>query len=374
MRFFRAQYRPMNRIEISAQIILENLAYLQGLQKGAEFFPVIKSHAYGHGIKEICQILEKSSVMMLAVDSLPEAQIAYKHSSKKILILGETLQENYKYFSLKRSEFCVYNIETFIFLASLKKNIHIHLFVNTGMNREGIQDIEEFLIQVQPYLKHVTIQGICSHLASADEDSSQNKRQEQSFMESLNILHENNIYPRYIHLGNSAGVFILKNPILNAFRTGIALYGYTPFVKGHASYKQSLLLRPALRCMSRVMTIQDIQKGEGVSYNETFIAKKNTKIAIVPFGYAEGLSRKLSNSGCFYNKEAKIPIVGNVCMNLTCCDITNIDIQKGDEIELISMDPKKENSIMSIAQKEETISYEVLVKLATNIRRNVVYT
>jgi alanine racemase len=105
-------------------------------------FPVVKSNAYGHGIKEIVEILNHTNAQMIAVDSLLEYQIVTRNSKKRILVLGETLCENYEFFDHKNTSFCIWNVSTLEYLISLKKPFHIHLFINTGMNREGIQERE----------------------------------------------------------------------------------------------------------------------------------------------------------------------------------------------------------------------------------------
>lgn len=133
---FRPQLYPMNVIHIYKKHILRNLVYLQSLQPASVLFPVLKSNAYGHGIKEVVKILRKFDTPYLVVDSFPEYQIVKKYSDKKILIIGETLPDNYRKFDLKRTAFAVYNVDTIKALGKLKKHVTVHLFLNTGMNRE----------------------------------------------------------------------------------------------------------------------------------------------------------------------------------------------------------------------------------------------
>lgn len=372
----RPKYETFNKIQIIKKNILSNLEYLQSLHKNAEIIPVLKSNAYGHGLKEMCQILNKTKVKMVAVDSFPEAQIVYKYSTKKVLIIGEMPNDAYKYCNLKRTEFCIYNLKTFKHLAKLNKKIKIHLFVNSGMNREGVQDLELFLKNIEKDLKKVKITGICSHFASADEESKLNKKQEEKFLKDLDILKSKNINPKYVHLGNSAGTFILKNEIFTAFRVGISLYGYNIFSKNHPSFIKSKKLKPALRLTSKITSIQKIKAGEKVSYNEKFTAEKNTNIATIPFGYYEGLDRRLSNNAKFLVKSLDgdfyAPVAGRVCMNLVSIDCGNNKIKIGDEVEIISSNKNTENSVQNLAKKMGMIPYEVLVKLRGNIRREVV--
>lgn len=376
MFFSRPSYTPLNSIEILSQNILENIAYLQSLQPSAAFFPCVKSNAYGHGLKEVCQILEKTSVSMLTVDSFPEAQMVYKHSKKKVFILGEMAEDAYQYCNFKRTEFCVFTIDTLKILASFKKNIAVHLFVNTGMNREGIQNLEVFLREAKEFLPYVQITGLCSHFASADDDSELNTFQEERFFDGLEILNKHGIFPKWIHLGNSAGIFILTDGRFTAFRPGIACYGYNVFPKDHPQFEKGEKLKPSLRFLSRITTIQKVDVGDKISYNETYEISKPSTIGVIPVGYFEGLDRRLSNKAVFSlirdGKKYDLPVAGRVCMNFSCLDAGDLEIQKGDIVEVISEDKGAQNSVISLAQIEGSIQYELLVKLQVSIRRVIV--
>ena len=141
---FKPRYQTLNVFEIKRQVILDNYKLLQANQPGAAIFPVLKSNAYGHGLSELCFILNDSEAPMVVVDSFPEAQTAYRYFKKKVLILGEMPAKAYSYCDLKRSEFCVYNQESLAVLAKMGK-AKIQLFVNSGMNREGVKDVKQFL-------------------------------------------------------------------------------------------------------------------------------------------------------------------------------------------------------------------------------------
>ena len=134
--FYKKPDKVLNWIEISQENILSNYHYIESLQPGMSIFPVVKSNAYGHGLREIVEILNQTNAQMIAVDSLLEYQIVRRCTDKKVLVLGETFSENYQYFDHKNTSFCVWNISTLEYLISQKKSFHIHLFLNTGMNRE----------------------------------------------------------------------------------------------------------------------------------------------------------------------------------------------------------------------------------------------
>ncbi len=380
--FFRQilkpKYETLNRIEIDAKKIISNFNYLKERQGDSEIFPVLKSNAYGHGLKEMCLIVNHTSAPLVIVDSFPEAQIACKYFKRKVLILGEMPLQAYDYCDFKRTEFVVYNDKTLKHLSKWGKKSKIHLFVNSGMNREGIKDLKNFIQVNREYLDKVDVVGLCSHLASAEDRSVLNESQEEEFFKALNDLYEANYFPRWVHLGNSAGLLTLQNNLLTAYRPGIALYGYNPLSDSEESeYDVNFALQPALKVVSRVVSVQRILANEPVSYNETYIATNDTNIAVIPFGYFEGLDRRLSNKAEFYvfglESSFWAPVAGKVCMNLTCLDSGNNNVQRGDEVIIISDEKGARNSILSLARIMSTIPYELLVKLQVNIRREIIW-
>lgn len=375
-KIIRPKYETLNKIAIKKSCIIHNFRLLQQAQPQAVIFPVLKSNAYGHGLKELCLILNETVAPMVALDSFPEAQIAYKYFKRRILILGEMPNDAYAYCKLTRTDFCVYNERALKNLVGLGR-ARIHLFVNSGMNREGIQDLAAFLKDNKKVLDKLQIVGLCSHLSSAENSiSTQNQKQLDSFLNNLDILQAAGYAPNYIHLGNSAAIFTLKNKRLNAFRSGLALYGYNPFNSTNSAYAAAVSLKPALTLNSTVVAIQNLQTGDTVSYNESYTAQQPTKIVVIPFGYYEGLNRELSNKANFIfrtNGESYLlPVAGQVCMNLCCLDASNYNIQIGDKIEVISRNNQDENSVLNLAKLSSQIPYDFLVKIQANIRREIV--
>jgi alanine racemase len=371
----KPKYESLNKIEINKDSILSNYKLLQAEQPGVAIFPVLKSNAYGHGLKELCLILNESEASMVIVDSFPEAQIAYKYFKKKVLILGEMPLKAYAYCSLRKTEFCVYSRESLEILASLGR-AKIHLFVNSGMNREGIKDLESFLVQNRDLLNKVDVVGLCSHLASAEDDNNiSNSKQVEKFLHDLTILKSNGFNPKWVHLGNSAAIFSLKNKELTAFRSGIALYGYNPFSQESNFFIKADNLTPALRLTSTIVSTQDLSIGDQVSYNGTYVADNKKKVAVIPFGYYEGLPRSLSNKGELAsiknNNKEYLKIAGRICMNLTCLE-GHDSLKVGDLVEIVSINKKDKNSLNNLASLANMISYEFLVGLQSNIRKVII--
>ncbi len=375
--FFKAKYPTLNRLEISAAAIKNNFSFLQTLQPQAQIIPVLKSNAYGHGLKEICQILNSTKAEMVAIDSYPEAQIVYRYFHGQVLLIGEMPTSAYKYLRWPRTEICVYNSATLRALVALGINAKIHLFVNTGMNREGIKDLKKFWHEHLDCWPHVEIKGLCSHLADAEGDNESNKIQQENFFKDLEFLNSQGCFPKSVHLGNSAGIFVLNDKRLTAFRPGLAVYGYSPFPSASVHYEATQALRPALRLLSTVVSVQSILAGETVSYNAGYQAATDTQIAVIPFGYYEGLDRRLSNLANFQllNKNNKIivKLAGKVCMNLCCLDVGREEgLEPGCEVVLISPEKTDVNSLENLARLQGSIVYELLVKLQSNIRKVIV--
>lgn len=372
-KLIKPKYETLNVIEIDAAKLIANFLYLKSLQPEAAIFPVLKSNAYGHGLSEICHILNKVKPALVIVDSYPEAQIAYCHYKGHVLILGEMPHRAYDYCKLSRTEFVVYNEDTLKYLAQYGKRVRIHLFVNSGMNREGIKDMNAFVLQNKEYLDKVEVTGVCSHLASADQESGLNQEQEDNFREAVEVLRGAGFNPRWIHLGNSAAVFKVNDGFLTAYRPGLAFYGYSPF---SGEREGDSPIQPALEVFSHLVSLQALKVLESVSYNETYRAQQATNIGIIPFGYFEGLDRRLSNRAEFLvqseNNYFWAKIAGNVCMNLTCLDLGQNKPKIGEIIKIVSSRREERNSIFALAELCGTIPYEFLVKLQSNIRREII--
>jgi alanine racemase len=371
----KPKYQTLNIIEIQKTHLLHNLKILEQERPNSQIIPVLKANAYGHGLKQVCQIL-KSRVKTVAVDSFPEAQIAYKYFKGQVLIMGEMSLEAYKYTKLNKTEFYIYNSKTLRYIATkFAKKAKIHLFINTGMNREGIKDLSKFITENSFYLKKVQVKGLASHLASAETLSKFNDIQEENFAKALELMQKNGYKDLKTHLGNSAGVFTLKGKY-SAYRAGIGFYGYNIIDPQHEKYKIAKNLKPALKVYSQIISMQKIKSQEIVSYNENFTTQKNTTIAVVPFGYSEGLPRHLSNQGKLKvitkDKSFFAAISGNICMNLTCIDLGNNKAQIGDKVQIVSIIPAEENSFANISNLADTIVYEPLIRLASNIRRKII--
>jgi len=373
-RIFHPRVTPMNTIYIDRSAILDNYNILKKLQPQADLFPVVKSNAYGHGLKQVTQILAKTDAPYLVVDSYPEYMIVKKYSKKNILLLGETLPENYRHFDYKKVTFCVYNLASLEALGRRGKSVKVHLFVNTGMYREwaNIHALPEYIALLQKH-PHIVLEWVLSHFHSADVAwSTTINDQIDAFKKMYYLILDAGFTPHYRYIANSAGILKIQDDFFNAARPGIALYGYNPLLASDEFYDNGRKLKPVLSIRSRVVALQEVGSGQWVSYEYQRTAPQATTIAVVPFGYTEWLPRAASNQVTFTWKGKKVQQVGRITMNLTCIDVSNYNVSLGDEIEIVSANADAHNSIYALASKSHTIVYENLVKLDPKTRRVII--
>lgn len=370
---FCPRVKPMNIIRLRKRVLLENLEYLQSIQPQAAIFPVLKSNAYGHGLKQVIKMLKNTDVPYIAVDSYPEYIMVKKYCKIPVLILGETLLENYKKFDHKKATFCIYNLWTIRYLWRLGKPTKIHLFFNTGMNREGIQENElpGFINELQSH-PNLIVEWILSHFFDADNISDATLNDQiQRFKRMYYKVMDAGFTPTRRYIGNSAAMFKINDDFFNAYRPGIALYGYNPLHPDDPLYKHGNNLLPALSITSRIISLQTIRPWEGVSYHHDYRPYDKETIATIPFWYAEWFSRIASGKLFIKHRKTFFRQVGTICMNLSSY-VVDSAVHIGDEVEIISDNPRAKNSMMSLAEASGTIVYETLVKLDRGIRREIV--
>ncbi|EKD66474.1 MAG: hypothetical protein ACD_49C00038G0008 [uncultured bacterium (gcode 4)] len=372
---FEKSFKTLNNIYISRENILNNFDIFQNLHPSWDVFPVLKSNAYGHGIREVATILKERKIKYIAVDSYFEALKIWEVSNIKILLIGYSLTENLSKMNFKKTSLVVYDLGTLEELVRIWKPVNIHIKLDTGMHRQWIyiDDLPIFLEYIKNY-KNINLEWIATHFADADSlNNSYSIIQENLFKQWVEIIKNAGFNLKYIHSDNSAASvkWFWKNTC-NSLRLGISLYWINPLEPDDKYFNKLANLKLALSFYSTLILKKEIKKGEKVSYNCTFEAQKDMTIWIIPVGYYEWLSRKLSSNGQFYFKNSSLPILGRVCMNLTIADITWVDVKAGDRIEIISDNLSKDNNIYKMAERSETIPYECFTRLSETIRREII--
>lgn len=363
--FYQRKLFPLNTIFIDQQSIINNFKLVKKLNPDKSIIPVLKSNAYGHGIDQIVCIL-KHHVDTYIADSYYEAlKILAIQPQAKVILIGSIHPQNLPLLDYRHISLTVQDSLTLKSLIDLNRPISIHLKINTGMNRQGIDPA-----QLPQYLRKISnsrlgLEGVYSHLSDADNpsDASYTQYQYQIFNKCLATIKKHGLQPKYIHLSATAGMFLVNDENINTIRLGIGLYGYHPQIKQ---------LKPALTFKASIVNILKIKKGDQVSYNRTFTAKSDMTIGVISAGYFEGIDRRLSNQGFVKYQEKFLPIIGRVCMNLTVVDLTNTHTKLFDQVEVISSSHTFKNSVASIANACQTIPYEILIHLHSSVKRTLV--
>jgi len=335
---------------------------------------VVKANAYGHGDVEVSWALRKEGVKHFGVAMVEEGiRLRENGVKEEIYILSginrgdEEAVVDYNFIPLISDIDTARRISKF---ASKRKKIqNIHIKVDTGMGRLGFLpwEMDTFFYQCNK-LGNVRISGIASHLADlAEMDMEFTKRQIQLFNNTVALGVRRGITFTRIHIANSAGVFLLPQAHFNLVRPGIALYGYPPFNGCRED------LRPVMTLKTKILYLKRVPPGYSISYGRTFFTRRESLIATIPAGYADGLNRLLSNKGEVLVKGKRAPIVGRVCMDLTMIDVTDVKgVRPGDEVTIIGTQGKETITALEIARKIDTISYEVLCSISSRIHRRYI--
>jgi alanine racemase len=367
MQRFEHSFKTLNRIEISKAALLHNFDYFNSFSPGTNCIPVLKSNAYGCGLEQISSILKEREFPYIAVDGYFEALRIRQVTKQPLLIMGYIHPDNIPFLDYHNMAFVVHDEEIISAFGALNKHVKIHLEINTGMNRYGIQPERlDFFISLIKCYKNLELDGVMSHLADADnEDNSNSLSQQRLFQQCLDKIFAAGFKPKHIHLAQTAGSIQIPNDMTNSIRVGIGLYGISPVNRFET-------LKPVASLKSTVAKVIELNTGDRVSYNGTYTASKPMKIGVLPIGYYEGVPRALSNAGAVNAGGKTLPIVGRVCMNHMMIDLMDQDLKVGDEVVIIDSEPQAKNSLENIAAAHNLFPYELMVKINENVRRVIV--
>lgn len=335
---------------------------------------VIKTDGYGHGAVRLAKELEQFSfVWGYAVATIEEAvELREAGLKKRILILGYVFPDAYETMIQYRITPTVFDTESAELLSreaeKQKKKIPIHIKVDTGMSRIGLPAAKEGIETVKKIaaLGSLTIEGIFTHLAKADEwDHAPAQQQIDRFKTFCWELERDGIVVPLKHCANSAGILAFESAKMDLMRAGIIIYGLVPSDEVPVG---TVSLKPVLSWKSAVTYVKTLPAGVPVSYGGTYITSGETKVATIPVGYGDGYPRLLSNRGAVLIRGKRAPIIGRVCMDQFMVDVTKIEgVRRGDTVTLIGSDQEEEIRIEELAKLCGTIHYEI----ACNINKRV---
>jgi len=358
--------------EISFDNLAHNLDFIRANSGDAEIMPIVKANAYGHGMTEIASELMKLGISLFGVAFIDEA-VELRTAGIKgeiFVLLPEQNQTNAELCVLHNLTPAIYLIDFFEALneaaKSENKRTNAHLFVNTGMNREGVSPDEALsLMQKVSELKNVNVNGICTHFATASSHIVFANQQLEKFNSTLNILEDNGFSFERIHASNSAASILLPDARFNTVRPGLALYGYSPTVEDDKNFE----LKPVMTLKSNVVSVRRISEGETAGYGMNYVADKETNIALIPIGYGDGYSRQLSNKAHCLIKGKRYPLIGVISMDSCIADVGDDIIQTGDEVVLLGSRGDENISAFELAEIIGTIPYEVLTSFSKRVPR-----
>ncbi len=355
--------------EINLESIIHNLNYFTSILKPkTKVMAMVKAFAYGSGSYEIAKLLEHHKIDYLAVAYADEGIALRKVGIQLPIMVLNPEQRSFDAMIRYRLEPEIYSLDMLksfaeaINLATLNEVFPIHLKIDTGMKRLGFEEEElEWLALILSSNKQLKVASIFSHLAASEDKKwdkftkTQINKFEKAYDKICSIIE----YKPIKHIVNSNGAIRFKNAQFDMIRLGLGLYGINENVQKE--------LIPVGTLTSTISQIRNIKKGETIGYGRVGKMKKDGKIAIVAIGYADGLSRALSNGkGFMFLKNKKVPIIGNVCMDMTMIDVSDIDnVAKGDKVEIFG-----ENiNVNDLAKQAHTISYEILTSISERVKR-----
>lgn len=370
-----------------AEVSLGNLRYNFGvvqrhLGPGVTVCAVVKADAYGHGATECARSLEEEGARWLGVTSLDEA-IPLRDAGIQVRILlltGFWRGEEEEIIRLRLTP-TVWEPGQVELLGKAAARLGIpkhpvHLKVDTGMGRLGVAP--EDLPGVVSALKsspHLLLEGLSTHLASSEIlDAPSVGEQLRSFEEAKRVLRNAGLEPALVHVANTGAVISRRETWHNMARPGIALYGYyLPFERAGrevSGSKLRLAVKPVLTWKTRILSLRDMRANQALGYGGTYVTKAPARIAVLPVGYADGLSRQLSSRGRVIVREHYAPIVGRISMDLTLVDVTGLpEIAVGDEVVLLGSGDGLSVDAREHAELANTSLYEILCSISKRVPR-----
>ena len=369
----RKYYRVHANIDLDA--IYKNVSNAKALLKpGTKLMAIIKADAYGHGAKQVAETIEPIADAY-GVAILEEGiELRKAGIDKPILILGftpEPLYEAMIKYDIATAVFQLDMAEKISAAASrLGKQAKIHIALDTGMSRIGFKQDEESLEVIKKIAKlpYIFIEGCFTHFARMDEeDKTKAMTQFEKYMDFVEKIEGCGIELPVKHVSNSAGIIEKQEVNLDMVRDGICVYGLYPSDEVN---KENLELTPAMEIKSYVSFVKELEPGVEIGYGGTYTTERETRVATIPVGYADGYPRALSNKGHVLINGMSAPILGRVCMDQFMVDVTDIDnVEEGTMVTLVGRDGDENISIEEISEMSHSFNYEFVCDVGKRIPR-----
>ena len=340
---------------------------------GVRVLSVVKADAYGHGAREVARALAAAGSESFGVATLEEGvELRAAGIRSPILVLAGVYPEQLGEFIQHRLTPAICETEAFKQLEKEARRrgvtLNFHLKVDTGMGRIGLPSAEvERWLPEMGQLESLKLEGLFSHFSQAENvEGSYTQSQLKAFQSVLKRLRSAGYNPPWVHLANSAAVITLPSAHFTMVRPGLMLYGAYP----SPVMASQVALKPVLSWRTRVLQLKRVPEGSSISYGQIFVTQRESSIATLPVGYADGYPRLLSNRGEVLIRGQRAPVAGRICMDLTMVDVTDIrGVEQGDEVVLLGAQGKAAISADEMARWAETISYEIFTSISDRVPR-----
>ncbi len=381
--------KTSSNIYISKSALENNVRFIQSLVgQDVRVSSVVKANAYGHGLHTTIPVIENCGIDHFSVFDFDEAAELKSLVSENtdIMIMGyipeNRLEESIQF----EFEFFVFNIDRLEESLRISKQLgvpaKIHLEVETGMNRTGLnsEELEEAISIIKENRDQFIVKGFCTHLAGAESIANYVRIQEQlnKFKSYRALIIRNGIEPEYCHAACSASLIGYPDAHFDLVRVGILQYGFWPSKESFIQYihdkeDKSDPLKRAISWKTYVMEISKVQMGEFVGYGTSYLAQEDKAIAIIPIGYSNGYRRSFGNQGRVIINGQRCGVIGMVNMNMIAVDVTFVpELKIGDEVIIIGEQQGLEISVSSFGEISNMVNYELLSRLPINIKRILV--
>lgn len=377
-------YTHKTWIEIDAVSLASNLAVLKHAAHGTHLAPALKANAYGHGLKEVLSLIKNDpDITHIGLDNVLEAAEARNYGyTGGIILLGYTPHTHLEDVLDLDCDQVVYDEETVHVLDTIaaRKNIHarVHIKIETGTMRQGadMANLDTFLQHLKD-CTHLQVVGASTHFASSEEPADpMTSEQHARFEHALSRIRASNYFPTLIHSACSAAIITRPDTHHTLVRPGIALYGLYPSKTLRSTMLQDNppgMLTPVLRWKTIIAQIKSLPAGTPIGYSHTETTARQTRLAVIPIGYADGLDRGLSSRGSFLIRGKRAKIMGRICMNMCMVDVTDIpDAKPEDEVVVIGTQGNNQITADEIADELQTIHYEIIARLNPKIPRLII--
>ena len=349
---------------------------------------VVKGNAYGHGIGEFVTMAYEYGVTHFSVFDVEEAKAVFRELNNKvtIMVMGLVKDEDMEWVIANTIEFFVFDKTRLTKAQKIAKKLHtkakVHIEVETGMNRTGIEksELKSVLAFLKKEKEYLIFKGLCTHYAGAEsmENYDRVNNQIKKFEEIYKYFCINDLKPEIRHSACSAASIMFPETRLDLVRIGIMQYGLWPSPEVFASFLNSKKdktnpLKRVITWKSTIMSIKKINTGSFIGYGTSYMAKRKMKIAVIPIGYAHGYSRSLSNHGRVLINGQPCTVVGSVNMNMISVDVTEVEtVKKEDEVVLIGTQKDLTISVASFSDFSNQLNYELLTRISKTIPRKII--